>query len=117
MSLTPLGFMTLAGLDALQNGRDAKVYSTSELDHCHAVFFIDNEAMNAIEDAGVVATRFCESCINFVVNEHAVSGYNTCSKKHRMLFRTPEDYPDDDYGFYRHKCKDRKDKNLPEARM
>jgi len=54
--------------------------------------------------------RWCCDCANFRYwkgRGEPPDDYNPCQKKHVMEFVVPEDYCDEDYGYYRRVCADR----------
>lgn len=58
--------------------------------------------------------RWCDACANFKVWGHEnldkmPDDYNPCTKRHKMNFWLPAHETDDDHGFYRRVCADRKD--------
>lgn len=56
--------------------------------------------------------RWCENCEHYKTwakDSDPPDSYNPCSKKHKMHFRVPEQI-DDEYGYYRRVCADRKDR-------
>lgn len=51
---------------------------------------------------------WCEACPNFKTDPSAKESYNPCQKGHKMDFQIPVDYSDEDWGYYRDRCKDRR---------
>ena len=50
--------------------------------------------------------HYCDECENFVPHQAPSENYNPCRLKHRMKFKSPQDYGDS-FGFYRSVCTDR----------
>jgi hypothetical protein len=68
--------------------------------------------------------RFCDTCNNFIPDERDICDEDNlledvskppyselCALKHSLRFKMPNDYNDDNYGFYRKECKDYKEIN------
>lgn len=55
-------------------------------------------------------SQWCDQCIHFkTLPEKAPDSANPCAKGHKMQFIGPEDYCDEEFGFYRRVCADRQE--------
>lgn len=55
----------------------------------------------------------CDNCRHFVFHRGSSDpppDFNPCARGHRMSFRQPQDYQDEDWGHYRDPCADRRKK-------
>lgn len=59
-----------------------------------------------LEETEQPIENWCEDCAHFKFSKSDRDTANNCSKKHVMLFRVPDDWPEE-YGFYRRVCSDR----------